>query len=132
MKSSWRTFLIGLLTTLLLGTASYPIYASHKVSSRRHHVEIALQQLAKRMGQYYSLEGDYNKATPKILSLAEIDNNPGYQLHIRRHGEKHFTITATPVGVQQRKDSQCGTLSITDSGTKYITGNGMAKDCWFL
>lgn len=84
------------------------------------------------MNEYYSLQGDYKKATPNILMLEEINKNPGYKLHIVRHEDKHFTITAEPVGKQKSRDTNCGILSLTDSGNMYITGPGNVKDCWFL
>ncbi|MCB1827888.1 MAG: hypothetical protein KDH94_05605, partial [Coxiellaceae bacterium] len=126
-----KKILWGLLALALLVIASYPIYAHQQVASRRYRVVTALKQLARRMNEYYSLQGDY-KATPDKIMLGEIDKAPGYQLHIVRNGANHFTITATPVGIQERKDSACGVLSLTDSGGKYITGPGTVKDCWFL
>lgn len=120
-----------LIALSLIIIAFYPIYMHQKVSTRRHRVVVALRQLASRMNEYYSLQGDY-KATPDHIMLTEIDHVPGYQLHIMRSGNDHFTITAMPVGIQEKKDTACGNLSLTDSGKKYITGTGTVKDCWFL
>ena len=126
-----RKILWGLLALVLLIIIAYPIYAHQKVSARRYRVVKALKQLARRMNEYYSFQGDY-KATPDKIMLTEIDRSPGYQLHIVRNGNDHFTVTAEPVGIQAKKDTACGTLSLTDSGNKYITGDGLVKDCWFL
>ena len=131
IRARERKILWGLIALIALITFSYAIYTHQSVSTRRYRVVLALKQLARRMNEYYSLQGDY-KATPHKIMLAEIDKAPGYQLHIVRNGNDHFTITAAPVGIQERKDTACGTLSLTDSGNKYITGTGTVKECWFL
>ena len=39
-----------------------------------------------------------------------------------------FTMEAVPQLAQATKDSKCGTLKITHTGVKSVTGSG--TDCW--
>lgn len=41
-----------------------------------------------------------------------------------------FVVTAVPVGGQATADTQCGTLSIDQTGAKGITGTGTVSSCW--
>jgi len=116
----------------ILSISLIPLYKKHHALLDRRRVEASLYQLSNRMNEYYSLQGDYQRATAQVLGLSELNKNPGYQLHIVRHGKDHFTLTATPIGSQKKKEKHCGTLSLTDSGKKYITGDGTVKECWFI
>lgn len=127
-----KKIIYSLPVIVLICTLSYPIYGHYQVVARRHRVVMALKGLVNRMNEYYSLQGNYKKANAHILNLDEFNKIPGYKLQIVRHANQHFTLSATPVGEQSEKDKNCGTLSLTDSGGKYITGPGSVKDCWFL
>ena len=122
--------LLGLALLAALVLIGTPIYTQHKITRNRHRAEISLEHLASRMGEFFSLQGTYQHATPEILSMNEFDRNPGYQLKIIRDLNANFTVSAVPVGFQKRKDTQCGTLSLTDSGKRYITGTGSVGECW--
>ncbi|CAG4882564.1 Type IV pilus biogenesis protein PilE [Georgfuchsia toluolica] len=41
-----------------------------------------------------------------------------------------FVVTAAPVGGQAAADTQCGSISIDQTGTKAITGTGTVSGCW--
>ncbi len=131
-RFTWTEKLLGFAIVTIFITVSYPIYARHLVSAKRHRAEIALEHLASRMGEFYSLQGTYKHVTPKVLSMEEINKNPGYRLKIIRNIHDHFTVSAIPVGEQKIKDTKCATLSLTDSGKRYINGTGTVSECWFL
>jgi len=122
--------LLGLVILAILIILCIPIYTQHKITTNRHRAESALKHLASRMEEFYSLQGSFRHVTPEILVMNEIDRNPGYQLKILRSVNAHFTVSAIPVGFQKRKDTQCETLSLTDSGKRYITGTGSVSGCW--
>jgi len=122
--------LLGLLGFILFVIICIPIYTRHKVTANRHRAEVSLKHLAARMTEFYSLQGTYKHVTPEILVMKEIDRNPGYQLKIIRNVNAHFTVSAIPVGFQKAKDTECETLSLTDSGVKYITGTTTVSECW--
>ena len=130
LRLSISRILLGLFILTVLIVLCIPIYTQHKVTANRHRAEISLEHLSNRMEQFYSLQGSFKHVTPEILVMEEIDQNPGYQLKIIRSINAHFTVGAIPVGFQKRKDTQCGTLSLTDSGKRYITGTGIVAECW--
>jgi type IV pilus assembly protein PilE len=43
-------------------------------------------------------------------------------------GNRTYTVEAVPTNAQAGKDSECGTLSITQAGTKGVSGSGTS--CW--
>ena len=130
IRLSISRILLGLIILAILIILCIPIYTQHKITANRHRAESALEHLARRMEEFYSLQGSFKHVTPEILVMNEIDRNPGYQLKILRSANAHFTVSAIPVGFQKRKDTQCETLSLTDSGKRYITGTSTVAECW--
>jgi len=41
-----------------------------------------------------------------------------------------YTIAAVPLGTQLTNDTQCGTLSYNQAGTKNASGSGGVSNCW--
>jgi type IV pilus assembly protein PilE len=44
--------------------------------------------------------------------------------------ERTYTVTATPQNAQITRDSQCGTLTLDQAGTRDRTGSGEMDYCW--
>lgn len=41
-----------------------------------------------------------------------------------------YTVNAAPKGAQAANDTKCGTVSISQAGTKSQSGTGSVNDCW--
>lgn len=58
------------------------------------------------------------------------DLNGRYVLSIASVSANAFALKATPQGAQATADTQCGTLGLSQAGTKTITGTGTVAACW--
>jgi type IV pilus assembly protein PilE len=59
---------------------------------------------------------------------AEVASN--YILTVASSASPSYTVTAVPQGVQATKDAKCGTLRLTNTGVKSITGTSTVAECW--
>ena len=41
-----------------------------------------------------------------------------------------YTVTATPVNVQLSRDTQCGSLTLDQAGTRTKSGSAALSACW--
>jgi type IV pilus assembly protein PilE len=57
-----------------------------------------------------------------------LDNH--YVISAGEPEERTYTLTATPQGAQAGDDEKCGTLSLTETGTRGATGTSGADVCW--
>lgn len=59
---------------------------------------------------------------------AEVAGN--YTLTVVSSASPSYTVTAAPQGAQATKDAKCGTLKLTNTGVKSITGTSTVSECW--
>ena len=78
----------------------------------------------------YSAAG--TSADPYFISDAGESSdsaNGDYKITLASATARAFTLTATPIN-NQTKDTQCGALSLTSTGSKSITGSGETNQCF--
>jgi type IV pilus assembly protein PilE len=121
--------MICLTIMMILISISYPIYSDHLTRIKRSHAELALQQMAIRLQEFYSTAETYEGVTPNILHLDQLITDHSYQLVINEAHENNFLISAEPLGSQLQSD-RCGTLSLDDEGTRSISGKSTVEECW--
>ncbi|MBT8109634.1 MAG: prepilin-type N-terminal cleavage/methylation domain-containing protein [Gammaproteobacteria bacterium] len=120
---------------------AYPSYQEQTRKTRRADCSGALASFASTMERYYTVNNTYAGAgaaggdtgTPTIFAAScPVDGGAAtYDLTIEAANASTFEIRATPVGVQA--NDKCGTLTLTNTGLKGITGaaTGMTRDkCW--
>lgn len=124
-----------------LAAFAYPSYQEQMRKTRRADCSGALASLASTMERYYSVNNTYAGAgaaggdtgTPTIFAAScPVDGGTAtYNLTIEAADASTFEVRAAPVGVQAY--DKCGTLTLTGTGLKDITGaaTGMTRDkCW--
>ena len=121
--------IVGILTMI-----AYPNYTSHVVKSRRTQATACLQEAAQFMERFYTTNLRYDRAGSAEVSLPATsciqDMNGRYVLSISSVSANAFVLKATPQGAQASADTQCGTLSLSQSGAKTISGTGAVSSCW--
>lgn len=123
--------IVGILTMI-----AYPNYTSHVVKSRRGQATACLQEASQFMERFYTtnLRYDQTATTSIAVSLPTTaciqDLNGRYVLSIASVSANAFALKATPQGAQATADTQCGTLGLSQAGTKTITGTGTVAACW--
>jgi type IV pilus assembly protein PilE len=117
------------ISAILIGIG-YPTFIHHLIHVKRNRATIALLQLAGRLETYFSDNGSYQDATIGGLGAASLVDDLPYQLLIVSATDTHYEIQAVPQGAQAERDTRCGTLSLTDTNERKISGDGDIKQCW--
>ena len=121
MKQKQRGFtLIELMITVaivgILASIAYPSYQDSVMKSRRADAKGALLGLANTMERNFTTTNSYVGVTPT--------NTDYYTITITATASS-YTLSAAPVGAQV--NDSCGTLTLTQTGVKAVTGTGA---CW--
>ncbi|WP_260295698.1 type IV pilin protein [Sedimenticola hydrogenitrophicus] len=125
----------------ILAAIAYPSYEEQVRKSRRADATGALLGLAGALERRYTSTGSYagagagggNTGAPTIFSTTSpVDGGTAaYNLTINTSNASTFTIHAAPTGPQA--GDKCGTLTLTQDGTRNVTGQSAgitANDCW--
>ena len=114
----------------ILAAIAYPAYQTQIVKTYRASAKSCVSEHAQFMERYYTTNMTYVGAVPNLA--CNTDNNLDQRYTITAGGlaARTFTITATPIGAQLASDTQCGTLTLNEAGTRTISGSGTVADCW--
>ena len=123
----------------ILAAIAYPSYVSYITKTNRKAAEGCLSQYANYMERYYTtnLRYDQDTAGNKLTTLLGLDcaasqqtgNNYSYSFN-PAPAQSTFTVQAKPIGVQATRDTQCGTLTLDNKGTRTESGTGTVATCW--
>ena len=132
--------IIGILMKL-----AYPAYTNSVKKSRRSDAKTALLDLAQREERYMATANQYTTSAPALgyssgtlTTAAPMNilsgNTAFYQLSVvvpTTGSVTSFTATATRTGAQV-SDTQCGDLTLTNTGLQGVAGGatGTVADCW--
>ena len=116
------------ISTILI-TIAYPTYIDYQTHAQRNRAIVALLQLAGRLECYFGDNGSYQNATIAVLHAAELVDGLHYQLFINA-SDTHYQIQAVPQGIQAKRDIHCGTLSLTETNARSISGDEDVGRCW--
>ncbi|MCX7121011.1 MAG: prepilin-type N-terminal cleavage/methylation domain-containing protein [Gammaproteobacteria bacterium] len=122
--------MLALMIAAVLAGMGYPAYVSHETHAQRMRAEVALMQLAAIFEVYFSDNDSYAGATLKSLNAAALTQGLSYRLKIAKASDTHYILQAIPKNTQARYDSDCGTLSMTDTDKHSISGGGDVLQCW--
>lgn len=121
--------IIGILAAII-----YPSYVNNIVKAKRATAESFMFKVASKQAQYqldariYALD----MATLGYTTLpTEVSKNYGVTVSANNAATPPtFTITAAPTGQQAVRDTKCASLTLTQDGTKGITGTSSVANCW--
>lgn len=138
MKAQNGFTLIELMITVaiigILAAVAYPSYTQYIVKSNRSAAETFILGVANKQEQYMLDARQYaaDLATLGLSNLpSEISGN--YTVNVTADNTAApptYTVTAIPTGTQATRDTQCGAVTIDQSGTKGEGGTGTVTDCW--
>jgi len=133
----------------ILAAIAYPSYIKQVTKTNRAAAEGCLSEYANYMERYYTTNLSYSSGpassgtssvanpittTPATVSLDCATNSQtgtNYNYTVPAVSSSAYTIQATPVGTQQKRDTQCGALTLNQAGTRNITGTtGSVATCW--
>lgn len=119
---------------IILGIA-IPSYNSYVLRTRRTEAAKELMALAAAEERFNTNCNAYTasltgpQATCGGLGLTRTTSENGYYNLSVVGTATTFTVTATPVGAQAT-DVKCMNLTLTNTGTKGVSGSGNAVKCW--
>jgi len=121
--------ILGILAAIML-----PSYRAYVVSTQRAAATACLAEMAQFMERVYAsnLRYDLNNAAATALPAAECRTSiaANYTIALAASAQRTFSVTATPQGAQASADGECATLSLTQAGTRAISGTGTVAKCW--
>ncbi len=108
----------------LLAAIAYPSYTQYVERTRRADGQSALLDASQRLERCYTQNNTYVGC---VFPATSPDGF--YAIAATAQTATAYTLTATPQG-PQAGDSRCGTLSLTQNGTRGATGSLGANGCW--
>ncbi len=118
----------------ILAAVALPAYQGYVVRTQRAAASACLGEVAQFMERVYAtnLRYDQNNGAATALPAMSCRNDVSarYTLALGGVGQRTFSITATPQGVQASADTECATLSLDQAGAKAITGTGTVAKCF--
>jgi type IV pilus assembly protein PilE len=136
----------------VLAAIAYPSYTSYITKTRRNAATACLSEYANYMERYYTTNLSYAASastsggtpvanpvstTPPTVVLdcaASQQTGDYYGYTVSGLTATQYTMLASPQGIQQTRDTQCGVLALDQSGQRYYKTNkndiaGVAA-CW--
>ncbi|MBQ4853209.1 prepilin-type N-terminal cleavage/methylation domain-containing protein [Rhodanobacter sp. B2A1Ga4] len=111
----------------ILAAIALPAYTSYITRTKRAAAEGCLSEHANYMERYYTTNLSYKGAALPGLDCASAQRTgANYQYGVASATTAAYSITATPINAQLTRDTQCGTLSISQTGTRGPSTAG----CW--
>lgn len=122
--------LIVMVIASILAMIAVPSYQASVMKSRRADARVVLNDTAQRLERCYTQFGSYDSADCPIEDGEEIVSRDGfYTLTVDVVDAANYTLTAVPEG-PQADDSKCGTLGLSNTGERTITGDDEVAHCW--
>lgn len=123
--------MIVLVVIAILTAIAVPTYSGYVVRTKRAVAASCLSQYATFMERYYTTNLSYKNAVLPTLGCAGPDQTQDYyNYQLAAATTAAYTVQAVPINGQLSRDTKCGTLSLTQTGTRGETGTGTVADCW--
>ncbi len=120
--------IIVVLIIAVLAAIAYPAYQDSVVKTRRGAAKTCLLEANQFLERFYTTNLTYVGAVfPGCTAGTDVTNHYTVTPALTA---RTFTLTATPIGLQLSKDTDCGTLSISNTGVKTKTGSKSVDFCW--
>ncbi len=109
-----------------------PIRPIRRYVARTHRnaAKACLSEYAQFMERYYTTNLSYAAANPNLACATESNMNERYTFAASNLAQGTYTVTATPIGTQASRDTQCAALGLDQAGVRAASGSGGASHCW--
>lgn len=113
----------------ILAAIAYPSYADYVRKGRRGQAKADLMEVAQLLERYRTVNNKYNGFNMAAFGQSPRQGTAYYNVNLVNPDADSYSLTAAPTG-SQTKDTDCGTLSITQAGAKGATGTAPDEECW--
>lgn len=119
----------------ILAGFAWPAWQRYVTRVNRTEAGTCLEQSAQFMERFYTLNMRYDQdtgGTAVALPASGCGNELSgkYTIAIGSSTSNTYTLTATPQGRQASQDSDCGTLSLDNTGLHTVSGGTPANKCF--
>ena len=125
----------------MISAFAFPSYMQYVVNTKRTAATSTLLQIADRQQQFFMDNKTYANDLTDLgflehplfvqddgTQIAAGDAGAVYVLTLVNIAPTTYTAIAAPLGGQLKRDTDCGTLTLNQAGTKDAFGGG--DDCW--
>jgi len=111
----------------IIAAVAYPSYTNYASRARRADGKEYLMRLAAAQERYYTNLNKY--ASLATLGMGNKSEKEYYEGSVTlTHDDQTYTLTAKPVGAQA--SDKCGSLTLTNTGAKGMSGSETNGKCW--
>ena len=110
----------------ILAAIAYPNYTEYVLRTHRSKAKSALQQAAQWMERAATAQGAY-PVTANVPSGVLTVEGGRYTMTVNSTATT-YTLTTTP-GTNQAAD-KCGTMTLTNTGARTVSGSLSTDECW--
>lgn len=123
--------LISLAIMGILVSIAYPSYLQYILESRRADAHATLTQDQIILERCYSQNFSYATACGALPAFPQTSPQGFYTINISNLTATTYTLTATPVGTQNR-DTECASMSINQANVKTAVDSSAnaETECW--
>jgi type IV pilus assembly protein PilE len=125
----------------IIAAFAYPSYTQYVVSTKRTAATATLMRIADRQQQFFmdnkryaddltdlGFTADPLSVSDDGMSVAAGDADAVYILSLANVANTTYLVLAAPLGGQLKRDTECGTMTLNQSGARDALGGG--DDCW--
>lgn len=125
--------IIAVLTAIAL-----PAYTKYVTKAHRVAAEGCLSESSNYMERYYTTNLSYKSGTGGANTLPPFDcaatQQTGsyykYDFPAGSLSVSSYEVEAVPIGSQLTNDTNCGTLTLDQTGARTVSGPGGVSQCW--
>jgi type IV pilus assembly protein PilE len=122
--------IVGILTAI-----AYPSYQRHVARTHRNAAMGCMSQHAQFMERHYTTELTYEDPPLPADGLPctrenRLDDRYTIRPRAGSISERAYILDATPRNAQATIDAQCGTLTLTQTGERTVSGTAGRDECW--
>lgn len=128
--------MIVVVVIAIIAAIAIPAYTQHVVSANRVAATSCLSEYANFMERFYTTNLRYDQDTAgNAVALPGLDcanqTSDEYQYSlVAGTTASAYTLQAVPQNAQATRDTECGTLTLTQTGQRGEGGSGTVADCW--
>lgn len=122
--------LVVMVIASILAMIAVPSYQASVIKSRRAEARVVINDTAQRLERCYTQFGAYDAAGCPIADGEEIVSEGGfYTITVTVPDAATYSLAADPEGPQV-DDERCGSLGLTNTGVRTISGSSDLEHCW--
>jgi type IV pilus assembly protein PilE len=114
--------IVGVLTAI-----AFPAYTSYIAKGKRAEARATLLEASQYMERGYSALSAYTSTLPARLTAVPSTGGRNYSVTAEASATG-YTLTAAPTG--SFASDSCGSLILTNTGQRSVTGVLSSADCW--